>query len=63
VLDRSPYVFVGGPPTSYDLSPDGQRFLLVKPAPAAADAAVVERPRIVIVQNWRQALDTDVAGQ
>jgi eukaryotic-like serine/threonine-protein kinase len=63
VLDRSPYLFVDGPPTSYDLSPEGQRFLLVKPAPAAADAAVVERPRIVIVQNWRQALDTGVAGQ
>jgi hypothetical protein len=34
----------------YDVSPDGQRFLLVKPAQSAQRAA--PRPRIIVVQDW-----------
>jgi hypothetical protein len=52
VLDRSGYVFVLGPPRSYDISPDGKRFLLVKQVTTDADTT-----RFVIVQNWLAALD------
>ena len=37
---------------SYDVSPDGERFLLIK---QAQDASA--RPQIVVVQNWFEELN------
>lgn len=37
---------------TYDVSKDGQRFLMVKRAPAA----LANEPRIVVVQNWQEEL-------
>ena len=34
----------------FDVSPDGQRFLMVRGA--ETEQAVVERPAITIVENW-----------
>ncbi len=45
---EGPYVTAGGTARTYDVSPDGQRFLMVKQAPSAQAAA----PQIVVVQNW-----------
>jgi serine/threonine-protein kinase len=56
VLDIRGYEFRRGPPRTYDVSPDGQRFLLAKPV-AGADADSVAQPlRTVIVQNWTEEL-------
>jgi len=45
------YISPGGSPRpQYDVTPDGQRFLLLSSAPGAN--ASVARPRIVVVQNW-----------
>jgi hypothetical protein len=38
---------------TYDLSPDGQRFLMLKPVPAAGAAA---QPSLVVVLNWFEEL-------
>jgi len=35
---------------TYDVAPDGRRFLMIK------DANVVEGPTIVVVQNWLEEL-------
>jgi serine/threonine-protein kinase len=37
---------------TYDVSPDGQRFLMIKEAGSTADAA----PQIIIVENWFEEL-------
>ena len=42
----------GPRPEGYDVSMDGKRFLMSKPVPPAPG----EGPRLVLVQNWRQAL-------
>ena len=42
----------GGVP-NYDIGPDGERFLMVKPAGQAGDAAT---PEITVVLNWYQEL-------
>ncbi len=39
---------------TYDVSPDGKRFLMLKNADAPAQTSVA--PRIVIVQNWHEEL-------
>ena len=39
---------------TYDISPDGQRFLMLKNADAPTQSSNV--PRIVIVQNWLEEL-------
>ena len=44
----------GGLGRSYDVSPDGQRFLMVKPG-ASVDATSVPR-EIIVVQNWTEEL-------
>lgn len=38
---------------TYDISPDGKRFLMIKasPSPVSADA-----PRFIVVQNWFEEL-------
>jgi len=38
----------------YDVSPDGQRFLMIKEGGGAEDAAA--RPTIIVVQNWVEDL-------
>jgi serine/threonine-protein kinase len=56
VLDITAYDFRRGPPRTYDVSGDGQRFLFAKPV-AEADASSVAQPlRTVIVQNWTEEL-------
>ena len=48
VLDGHYYFGAGGAVArTYDVSRDGQRFLMIKPVPAAEESS-----RIVIVQNW-----------
>jgi serine/threonine-protein kinase len=45
------YISPGGSPRpQYDVTPDGQRFLLLASAPGTN--ASVARPRVVVVQNW-----------
>jgi hypothetical protein len=55
-LFEGPYYFTNatgstGFGRTYDVSPDGQRFLMVKD-----DLESDERPRIIIVQNWTEEL-------
>jgi hypothetical protein len=38
---------------TYDVSPDGQRFLMIKNADAEGK---VSPPQIIVVQNWDQEL-------
>jgi len=40
-----------GSSTNYDISPDGQRFLMIKPSEQAASAA-----QINVVLNWSEEL-------
>jgi serine/threonine-protein kinase len=48
-------------PDQYDVSADGQRFLMLEPLPAAETPDV--RPDIVIVQNWFEELQRLVPTQ
>ncbi len=41
-------------PRTYDVSPDGQKFLMIKEARPAGDAP--PPPQLVIVQNWTEEL-------
>jgi serine/threonine-protein kinase len=56
VLDITGYEFFRGPPRTYDVSPDGRRFLLVKPVTGTAADSVAQPLQIVIVQNWTEEL-------
>ena len=62
VLFRGEYVFShSGPEVGpYDISPDGQRFLMIKDDKEAREAAeAVEVPPItelIVVDNWDEAL-------
>ncbi len=49
--------FVGGGRASrrFDIAPDGQRFLMVKPGGAPTDDATAA-PELVLVQNWFEEL-------
>ena len=54
--------YVTGDSTSgrtYDVSPDGKRFLMIKPG--GSDAAA-SPPTIVVVQNWRDELKRSLAS-
>jgi serine/threonine-protein kinase len=53
VLDRGKYLLSIPAPVQYDVSPDGQRFLLLKPV-AEADAG--ESARVVVVEHWYEDL-------
>jgi hypothetical protein len=54
VPSRSYFFFsVGLLGRTYDVSPDGQRFLMIKESGPGGDAA---RPNIVIVKNWVEEL-------
>ncbi len=52
--------YIGGGARSYDVSPDGQRFLMLEPAtqPDAED----DSARIVVVVNWLEELKRLVPG-
>ena len=43
-----------GPIVNYDVTRDVQRFVFVQPLEEAGDA--VERPQIIVVQNWFEEL-------
>ena len=47
------FVAGGSPGRTYDVSPDGQRFLMIKPGGADQAAAP---PQIVVVKNWFEEL-------
>jgi serine/threonine-protein kinase len=52
VIDEGKYLFgVVGAPRSYDVSPDGKRFLMIKPIAATTTPA-----NLVVVQNWLEEL-------
>ena len=46
LFERDASLFRGGSGRSYDIAPNGERFLMSKPLPSAAAA------QVVIVQNW-----------
>ena len=50
----SGYVFPGAQGHEYDISPDGERFVFLKPS--GAQAGEDGPPQIVVVQNWYQEL-------
>jgi serine/threonine protein kinase len=61
VLFKGTYVSLDAPFdfTLWDISPDGKRFLMIKPTPAstgATPAAAGSRPKINIVLNWFEEL-------
>ena len=54
-LFEGPYFMpTNSPARSYDVSPDGQRFLMIKVGGGSADTTAP--PSIVIVQNWTEEL-------
>jgi len=44
----------GSPRAQYDVTADGQRFLMLAPAPGTSGS--VPRPRMIVVQNWTEEL-------
>ena len=54
VVFERPY-YVGGGGRSYDVSPDGQRFLMIKDASAASASSTL--PQLIIVQHWLEELN------
>ena len=53
MLFRGPYLPTPTTVPYYDVSPDGQRFLMVKPAEQTASSPLTQ---IVVVQNWFEEL-------
>ena len=41
-------ILIGGPPRNYDIAPNGQRFLMIKPATDETSTS----GQIIVVQNW-----------
>ena len=54
VLFDTQYYFIRANRT-YDVHPDGQRFLMVKDAPPT-DSGVSAQPQIILIENWHQEL-------
>ena len=50
----------GPPGRTYDIAPDGQRFLMIKEAEADADDPFAGLTQIVVVQNWFEDLQARV---
>jgi Tol biopolymer transport system component len=48
----------GSPRPQYDVTADGQRFLMLAPAPGTSGS--VPRPRMIVVQNWFEELKARV---
>jgi hypothetical protein len=62
-LFRSAYVgaYLPDEGTPWDISPDGKRFLMIKPPQPAGDASAAKTPRkITIVVNWFEELQKRV---
>jgi serine/threonine-protein kinase len=55
VLAREPYLYDPFPPRTYDVSPDGQRFLFMKLA-GVAEEPDINPPQIITVTNWVEEL-------
>jgi eukaryotic-like serine/threonine-protein kinase len=55
-LFQGPYYVspTGSPRAQYDVTPDGQRFLMLVPGPGASGSST--RPRVVVVLNWFEEL-------
>jgi hypothetical protein len=57
LFDGRQYYTGGGAtniPRTYDVSPDGKRFLMIKPSGTPEQAQAV--PSIVVVENWQEEL-------
>jgi hypothetical protein len=52
LLDEGYFLPGGNPGRVYDISPDGQRFLMIR----TGSGSGTERPQIVVVQNWLEEL-------
>ncbi len=61
LFEASSYVGGSTGPRSYDVSPDGKRFVMLKSSDASAPRATA--PRIVVVQNWFEELRAKVPLQ
>jgi serine/threonine-protein kinase len=48
------YFMPGQPGRTYDVSPDGRRFLMIKPLAGAEQTAAL--PSLIVVQNWHEEL-------
>jgi hypothetical protein len=46
-------VFGGSPGCTYDISPDGRRFLMLKDVDGSKDASTI--PRLIVVQIGRKS--------
>ncbi len=55
MLFDTPYYFNRSERT-YDLDPDGQRFLMVKDAALTDDSSTPTQSQIVLVENWLDEL-------
>jgi hypothetical protein len=55
--------FSAGQGRSYDVSPDGQRFLMIKQMQVPDDEAVNTPLSIVVVQNWFEELKSKVPAK
>lgn len=54
-LIKEGYFFAAGNPgRTYDISPDGQRFLVIKPGGGSDQTAAP--PSLIVVQNWGEEL-------
>jgi hypothetical protein len=53
VLEPGYYTGAGNPNTSYDVSPDGRRFLMIK---AASTDRTTTPPDIIVVQHFDEEL-------
>ena len=62
VLLGRPYYYGAGSATgrTYDVSPDGQRSLMIKQGDGSDEAAAP--PAIIVVQNWLEELKRLVPG-
>jgi hypothetical protein len=54
VLQGEYFYTTGNNPRSFDIAPDGRRFLMIKEGGSAATTAI--RNRIVFVQHWVEEL-------
>lgn len=59
ILEKSYFVLGSLAPRSYDVSPDGRRFLMIKEGDAPDGA---DRPQVVVVLNWTEELKRRVPG-
>ena len=55
VLFETQYFFARRSRT-YDIHPDGQRFLMVKDAALSDDSGTSAQPQIILIQNWSEEL-------